>query len=90
MRDTMRVPHEDEKAFRYVLGTDPLISESQARQTATGADVLVVGSANVSSVAAALASSLRPHGLTDPEIKVGIVEQIPRHALTGKLKRLSR
>ena len=74
-------------AFRYVLGTDPLISEYQVRQTADGADVLVVGSPDVSAVAAALVSSLRPYGLSNPEIKVGVVEQIPRHASTGKLKR---
>jgi phenylacetate-CoA ligase len=73
-------------AFRYVLGTDPLISEYQVRQTADRADVLVVGSPDVSSVAASLVSSLRPYRLSNPEIKVGIVEQIPRHASTGKLK----
>ena len=74
-------------AFRYVLGTDPQISEYQVHQTAAGADVLVVGSPDVSAVAAALASSLRPYGLLNPEIKVRVVEQIPRHATTGKLKR---
>ena len=74
-------------AFRYVLGTDPLISEYQVRQTADGADVLVVGSPDLSAVTAALVSSLRPYGLSNPEIKVGIVGQIPRHASTGKLKR---
>ncbi|HKN43233.1 MAG TPA: hypothetical protein VJW23_04870, partial [Propionibacteriaceae bacterium] len=74
-------------AFRYVLGTDPLISEYQVHQTASGADVLVVGSPDITAVAAALASSLRPYGLTNPEIGVSVVEQIPRHAATGKLKR---
>jgi phenylacetate-CoA ligase len=74
-------------AFRYVLGTDPLISEYQVRQTASGADVLVVGSPDVSAVAAALVSSLRPFGLPNAQISVNVVEQIPRHAATGKLKR---
>ncbi|OHV45049.1 AMP-dependent synthetase [Parafrankia soli] len=74
-------------AFRYVLGTDPLISEYQVRQTAGGADVLVVGSPDAAVVAAALAFSLRPYGLTNPDISVSVVEQIPRHASTGKLKR---
>ena len=74
-------------AFRYVFGTDPLISEYQVHQTEGGADVLVVGSPDVTAVAAALASSLRPFGLTYPEIRVSVVEQIPRHAATGKLKR---
>ncbi|WP_238006146.1 hypothetical protein KZZ52_51610 [Dactylosporangium sp. AC04546] len=74
-------------AFRQVLGTDPLISEYQVRQTAGGADVLVVGSPEVSAVAAALAAALSPYGLSDPRISVSTVEQIPRHASTGKLKR---
>ena len=74
-------------AFRHVLGTDPLISEYQVRQTAGGADVLVVGSPDVPAVAAALASSLRPYGLSNPEIRLDVVAQIPRHASTGKLKR---
>ncbi|MGI5236982.1 phenylacetate--CoA ligase family protein [Dactylosporangium sp. CA-139066] len=74
-------------AFRHVLGTDPLISEYQVRQTAGGADVLVVGSPDAAAVAAALVSSLSPYGLSEPEISVSNVEQIPRHASTGKLKR---
>lgn len=74
-------------AFRYVLGTDPLISEYQVHQTAHGADVLVVGSPDVSAVAAALRASLAPYGLLDPEITLSVVTQIPRHASTGKLKR---
>lgn len=74
-------------AFRHVLGTDPLISEYQVRQTAGGADVLVVGSPDVPAVAAALVCSLAPYGLPDPEISVRTVERIPRHASTGKLKR---
>ena len=74
-------------AFRYVLGTDPLISEYQVHQTADGADVLVVGSPDISAVAAALVSSLRRFGLSNPDITVSVVMQIPRHAATGKLKR---
>jgi hypothetical protein len=37
-------------AFRSVLGTHLLISEYQVHQTADGADVLVVGSPDVSAV----------------------------------------
>jgi phenylacetate-CoA ligase len=74
-------------AFRHVLGTDPLISEYQVRQTAAGADVLVVGSPDVSAVATALIASLRPHSMSNPQINLIVVEQIPRHAATGKFKR---
>ena len=64
-------------AFRYVLGTDPLISEYQVHQTADGADVLVVGSPDVSAVRAALNSSLRRFGLPNPDITVGVVNADP-------------
>jgi phenylacetate-coenzyme A ligase PaaK-like adenylate-forming protein len=74
-------------AFRYVLGTDPRISEYQVHQTPDGANVLVVGSPDVSTVTAALAAQLLPYGLADPGITVRVVDQIPRHASTGKLKR---
>jgi phenylacetate-CoA ligase len=74
-------------AFRFVLGTDPAISEYQVRQTRAGADVLVVGSPNLSSVASALIDSLRPYGLSDPQVTVQPVPRIERHAATGKLKR---
>ena len=57
------------------------------RQTASGADVLVIGSPEVSAVAAALVSSLGRYGLSNPAISVSVVEQIARHASTGKLKR---
>jgi phenylacetate-coenzyme A ligase PaaK-like adenylate-forming protein len=74
-------------AFRYVLGTDPRISEYQVRQTARGADVLVVGSPDVPAVTAALVSALRPYGLPSAEIDVTVVDRIQRHASTGKLQR---
>lgn len=74
-------------AFRYVVGTDPLIAEYQVRQTTDGADVLVIGSPDTSAVTAALVTALRPYGLSNPQIRVSVVEQIPRNTSTGKLKR---
>ncbi len=74
-------------AFRHVLGTNPRIAEYQVRQTAGGADVLVVGSPDRTEVTTSLISSLRPYGLSEPEISLSVVEQIPRNASTGKLKR---
>ena len=38
-------------------------------------------------MAAALVKSLGRYGLTNPAISMRVVEQIPRHASTGKLKR---
>jgi phenylacetate-coenzyme A ligase PaaK-like adenylate-forming protein len=74
-------------AFRYVLGTDPTITEYQVRQTPTGAEALVVGSPDPAAITAALIESLRRHGLRDPDVSVTTVHQIERHAATGKLKR---
>lgn len=74
-------------AFRYVLGTDPTISEYQVHQTPDGADVLVVGSPDVSAVAATLVEVLEPYGLPGAVITVRAVDRIPRHASTGKLAR---
>lgn len=73
--------------FRYALGTDPAISEYQVRQTTAGAEVLLVGSPDVTSVRNALLQSLADHGLDDPVIHVTVVSRIDRHEATGKLKR---
>ncbi len=81
---TLAVPAS---AFRHVLGTDPRIVEYQVHQTPRGAEVLVVGSPDTAAVANALVASLRPYGLPDAEIDVRTVDQIPRHATTGKLTR---
>lgn len=74
-------------AFRYVLGTDPRISEYQVHQTPGGADVLVVGAPDVLAVTAALVEALQPYGLPDAAITVRTVDRISRHASTGKLSR---
>jgi len=74
-------------AFRYVLGTDPRISEYQVRQTSSGADVLVVGSPDVAAVTSQLVAALRTHGLANPQLEVRTVARIERHQATGKLRR---
>jgi phenylacetate-coenzyme A ligase PaaK-like adenylate-forming protein len=73
--------------FRHVLGTSPQISEYQVRQTSAGADVLLVGSADVAAVRASLTESLLRYGLAGPEVRVSAVASIERHAATRKLKR---
>ncbi len=74
-------------AFRHVLGTDPRISEYQVRQTPAGAEVLIVGAAEVDPLVASLVAALRTYGFHNAEIGVSRVAHIPRHASTGKLKR---
>ena len=73
--------------FRHVLGTDPRIAEYQVRQTESGADVRVVGTADLTVVATALEDALRRHGLARPVVGVTRAERIERHATTGKLRR---
>jgi phenylacetate-CoA ligase len=74
-------------AFRHVLGTDPAISEYQVTQTVTGADILIVGTPDVETLATALVAALRRYGLPEPTVQIRVVDRIPRHAATGKLKR---
>jgi phenylacetate-CoA ligase len=73
--------------FRHVLGTDPQISEYQVRQTPTGADVLVVGTADDAVLAGALVAALRQRGLAQPDVTVRTVAALERHAATAKLRR---
>lgn len=74
-------------AFRHVLGTDPRISEYQVRQTAAGADILTVGHPDVDALTVSVVAALRRCGLPDPKVEVQVVERIPRHQASGKLKR---
>lgn len=73
--------------FRHVLGTDPHISEYQVMQTATGADILTVGRPNIGSLTASMVAALHRCGLPNPRIGIRVVDRIPRHQASGKLKR---
>ncbi|MDT5218857.1 MAG: hypothetical protein QOF15_962, partial [Mycobacterium sp.] len=74
-------------AFRHVLGTDPRISEYQVTQTATGADILVVGAPVVEALHSALVTALRRYGLSGPAVQIRSVERLQRHQASGKLRR---
>lgn len=74
-------------AFRHILGVEPRISEYQVRQTASGAEVLVVGNPDPASLTASLVAALQRYGLPDAHICVNRVARIERHASTAKLKR---
>jgi phenylacetate-coenzyme A ligase PaaK-like adenylate-forming protein len=73
--------------FRHVLGTDPRVSEYQVVQTAAGADIVTVGHADVDALSVAVIGALRRCGLPDPTVAIRIVDRIPRHQASGKLKR---
>jgi phenylacetate-coenzyme A ligase PaaK-like adenylate-forming protein len=74
-------------AFRHVLGTDPRITEYQVTQSATGADILVVGDPNPAGLSADIAIAVQRYGLRQPQITVTVVEHLQRHQATGKLTR---
>ena len=73
--------------FRHVLGTDPRVSEYQVKQTPSGAEVFVIGDADVDALSQAVIAALRRYGLADPEIAIRIVHCIPRHQASSKLRR---
>jgi phenylacetate-CoA ligase len=73
--------------FRHVLGTDPRISEYQVTQTAAGADILTVGHPDTEALTAAVLDALHRCGLPDPKVQIRVVDRIPRHQASGKLKR---
>ena len=73
--------------FDDVLGTDPRISEYQVRQTRDGAEIIVVGTPDVTAVTTALEDALRRHGLAAPAVSVTAAAAIERHPTTGKLRR---
>ncbi len=73
--------------FRFVLGTDPRVSEYQVKQTVTGAEIFAVGTPDVGALSTSLVTALRRHGLAEPKIAIRIVEEIPRHHASGKLQR---
>lgn len=74
-------------AFRHVLGTDPRVSEYQVTQIVSGANILLVGTADVDELRAAVAATLVRYGLAAPTVDVRVVDRIPRHRASGKLKR---
>lgn len=73
--------------FRHVLGTDPSVSEYQVTQTATGADVVVVGTPDVEALTHALHAALHRYGLHENTIQVTIAESLSRQKASGKLRR---
>ena len=74
-------------AFRHVLGTDPRVSEYQVKQTAAGADILAVGTPDSDALMSSVIAALRRYGLSDPKIRIQVVDRIPRHHASGKLQR---
>jgi len=74
-------------AFRHVLGTDPRVSEYQVVQTATGAEISVVGVPELEALRTALIVALQRCGLPEPTITIRQVVGLQRHQASGKLRR---
>lgn len=87
--DDFRYPESTIPAsvFRYVLGTDPRVSEYQVKQTVGGAEILVVGTPEVHRLTSSIVDALREHGLAAPEVRIRLVERLTRHQTSGKLRR---
>ncbi|MFC9361399.1 phenylacetate--CoA ligase family protein [Rhodococcus sp. NPDC057014] len=73
--------------FRYVLGADPRVSEYQVRQTVDGAEIFAVGDPDVARLTSAVAAALRRQGLSDPQVRIEVVDHLQRHQASGKLQR---
>jgi phenylacetate-CoA ligase len=73
--------------FRHVLGTAPALSEYQVKQTVAGAEILAVGTPDTDTLTSSVIAALRLHGLSDPKIRIRVVDRIPRHHASGKLQR---
>jgi phenylacetate-CoA ligase len=74
--------------FRSPLGRAPDVIEYQVRQTAHGAEVLVVceRQPDLAALEASLGAGLAQAGIAQPEVVVRVVDALPRMA-TGKLRR---
>jgi phenylacetate-CoA ligase len=75
--------------FRSILGQEPQISEYQVRQTPTGARVLAIthGDIPTDTLRTELIRSLVQGGLTNADVTIEVVPDLPRHPETNKLRR---
>ena len=75
--------------FRTPLGQHPMIEQYQVQQTPNGATIRIVGRGEMDLrlLKSDLVAALEASGLKKPEIEIDVLETIPRHAETGKLKR---
>jgi phenylacetate-CoA ligase len=77
-------------ALRSVLLTMPEIVDYQVQQTARGVavSVLLERETGLAPLRERLRTALTQAGLADPEVTVDVVDALPRHPQTGKLRRV--
>lgn len=75
--------------FRHVLGQIKEIEEYQVVQTDHGADILIVSpdKVDIEKIGREISVNLEKEGLINPDLNLNIVESLPRHPETGKVKR---
>jgi len=75
--------------FGGALASDRRVVEYQVRQTATGAEIDVVGEEAIDceGIARAIEVGLAALGISEPAVRLTQVPALRRHPVTGKLKR---
>ena len=75
--------------FRHILGQNKEIEEYQVIQTMDGADILIVSSEGIDlePLRNGIKSNLLKEGLSNPLLNINLVDSLPRHPETGKVKR---
>jgi phenylacetate-CoA ligase len=90
--EILRYPEADVHplALRSVLLARPGVIDYLVSQTPRGVAVLALVERDVrlGDLRESLATALRKAGLTDPEVQVEVVDSLPRHPETGKLRRV--
>ncbi len=81
--------HLHPHVVRSVLVGSPEVVDYQVRQTARGieVDALAGGMVDVAALRGRLRTALAAAGLTDPVVDLRLVNELDRHAATGKLRR---
>ena|SRR5690349_5312201 len=75
--------------IRSALVRTPVAREYAVRQTREGVDVSVVAQGDCGSLGADLEQALRLAGLPDPRVNVRLLDSIPPHPATGKVRRFT-
>jgi phenylacetate-CoA ligase len=75
--------------IRSALVKSAAVREYAVRQTRYGADVSVVAQGRCGALDVALGQALRQAGLADPQVRVRLVDSIPPHPATGKVRRFT-
>ncbi len=76
-------------AFRHVLGQIKEIEEYQVVKTEHGADILIVSPdfTDTENIGREISKNFVREGLADPDLNLNVVDSLPRHPETGKVKR---